>query len=324
MAKLAEPFLSPDIVLNELCNLCNKDCKKKDRVKFPTSESWEDFKKKSKSWSRIQIPIDDPLHNYGTLYSTIENLTEKDVEVYLKSEKCVAHSSCRVKFKTRLPRYEENFPVKGQSQNNSSIVPEAPLIDNQNQTVGPRIQRSHQSKHLCFVCNEVRPTDGNTYDQGGLFRCEWDTSRDTLLKSQEFHQLNPSNEFLKAAADRLQILLSGTSYDIFSVDVYYHHSCYRDFTRLKSVEAVKEDLHAQSKIDVLESFMLKLRIKVVRDKYAFLLSELLIDLKTISEEQGLPEPLFGNTRTLKRKIIERFPEEIDFFSSGKLFDCPCV
>ena len=142
MAKLAEPFLSPDIVLNELCNLCNKDCKKKDRVKFPTSESWEDFKKKSKSWSRIQIPIDDPLHNYGTLYSTIENLTEKDVEVYLKSEKCVAHSSCRVKFKTRLPRYEKNFPVKGQSQNNSSIVPEAPLIDNQNQTVGPRIQRS--------------------------------------------------------------------------------------------------------------------------------------------------------------------------------------
>ena len=80
---------------------------------------------------------------------------------------------------------------------------------------------------------------------------------------------------------------------------------------------------AQSRSDVLESFMLKLRIKVIRDKYAFLLSELLNDVKIMSEEQGLSEPLFGNTRTLKRKIVERFSGEIDF-SPEKIFDCSCV
>ena len=86
---------------------------------------------------------------------------------------------------------------------------------------------------------------------------------------------------------------------------------------MNSVGTTVEECDAQTKIEVFESFMLKLRINVVRDKYAYLLSELLMDIKMISEEQGLSEPLFGNTSTLKRKIIERFPDEIDFFPQGR-------
>ena len=119
------------------------------------------------------------------------------------------------------------------------------------------------------------------------------------------------------AAERLKILLSGTAYDVFAEDVYYHHSCYRKFTRLKSVKEIQEDTEAQSRSDVLESFMFKLRIKVIRDKFAYLLHELLNDVKLLSEEHGLSQPLFGDTYTLKRKIIERFPNEIDFFPQGK-------
>ena len=46
------------------------------------------------------------------------------------------------------------------------------------------------------------------------------------------------------------------------------------------------------------------------EKDAFLLSDLLEDIKRLSELSGLTEPLISNTRTLKRGIIDKFSDNI--------------
>ena len=67
----------------------------------------------------------------------------------------------------------------------------------------------------------------------------------------------------------------------------------------------------------MEGFLHKLRIKVIRDKCAYLLNEFLEDIKILSEENGLQEPVIKNTTTLKRKILEKYGDDISFFPKGK-------
>ena len=252
---MAQPFLNPNIVVNEVCFLCNQDCKRKERINYPTLKGWDAFKEKSKSWSKIEIPIDDLSYNYGTLYALVENLTEEDaIKDFIKTGKCITHSSCRINFRNRLPRYQEKFPEKTQQSDVPEVQPPDDKAQETSFEIGnPRSRRSHQAKYICFVCNEVRPIDGNQFDEGGLGRCEKDTSRDKLFESEDFHLHKPTTEYLRAAAQRLQILLSGTSYDIFSQDVYYHHSCYQDFMRMNSVGTTTEIVMRKPKLTCLKA-----------------------------------------------------------------------
>jgi len=40
---------------------------------------------------------------------------------------------------------------------------------------------------------------------------------------------NVPGDKYEGAAKRLELLLSGQSFDVFAVDVYYHRSCYLSF-----------------------------------------------------------------------------------------------
>ena len=52
-----------------------------------------------------------------------------------------------------------------------------------------------------------------------------------------------------------------------------------------------------------------LKKKIVHEKDTFLLSDLLEDIKRLSEVNGLREPIMSNTRTLKRRIIDNFSKD---------------
>ena len=58
--------------------------------------------------------------------------------------------------------------------------------------------------------------------------------------------------------------------------------------------------------DILEEFLLSLKKRVIHQKETFLISDLLDEIKRLSLENGLEDALRTNTRTLKRKIAERF------------------
>ena len=108
-----------------------------------------------------------------------------------------------------------------------------------------------------------------------------------------------------SAVRRLQILLGGESHDIFAADIYYHQSCYIKFA-IKDIRDSKSESHInQQKIDdVLEIFLQRIKIKIVRETSAFLLNELLKDISSLGKEKGLTEPPIANTRSLKRLIVE--------------------
>ena len=52
-------------------------------------------------------------------------------------------------------------------------------------------------------------------------------------------------------------------------------------------------------------------------KEAFLISDLLKDIKCLRQENSIEESIITITRTLKRKMIDTFPEEISLYPNGK-------
>ena len=60
-----------------------------------------------------------------------------------------------------------------------------------------------------------------------------------------------------------------------------------------------------------------LKKSIVHEKDAFLLSNLLEDTKRLSELNGLTEPIISITRTLKRRIIDKFSDSVSFYPKDK-------
>ena len=60
-----------------------------------------------------------------------------------------------------------------------------------------------------------------------------------------------------------------------------------------------------------------LKKRIVHEKDAFLGNDLLEDIKRLSELNGLMDPIISNTRTLKRRIIDKFSDGISFYLKDK-------
>ena len=120
-----------------------------------------------------------------------------------------------------------------------------------------------------------------------------------------------------SASRRLQLQLSGATHDIFAVDVFYHQSCYLKFVFSQNFQEALFNTTSEREQDTMQAFFLKVKSKVVREKCAYFLNELLNDIKILSEEQGLETPVINSTKSLKRQLISQFVEGISFFPSGK-------
>ncbi len=67
---------------------------------------------------------------------------------------------------------------------------------------------------------------------------------------------------------------------------------------------------------VLQTLFLNLTKKIIKEKCAFLLHELLQDISYANEEVGLDAPIISDTRSHRRKIEEEFGEHISFRSAS--------
>ena len=210
---MSEPFLSPNIVRNKPCFLSGKDCGKKQSVKYPTKDGWINFKDSALLWSVLSIPV-----------------TNEEIEEYV-SQQCTSHGNSRISFRNRLARYECDYLAKSGDETVVNVVDAEGNRDSNTDCTRRGIPRTQAPKNICFICNEARDVDSSKYSEGGLGRCEHDRSKETILTCQDFYKSNPTHDYYQAS-QRLHILLSGTSYAIFSQDVYYHHPCYRRFTKM--------------------------------------------------------------------------------------------
>lgn len=173
-----------------------------------------------------------------------------------------------------------------------------------------------KQKVICFICQEIRTVELKRYDEGGLARCSHIKSRDRISERAEVFLSMPDHKF-NEAAKRLKIMESGQSFDIFSIDIYYHQSCYVKFALKPVTEEEEADLESQQKKnEVMADFFKAVRIKILGKKEAFLLHAMLADIKSFSEEYNMP-PVIKHTVELKRQLIAEFSDEICFFPSGK-------
>ena len=115
----------------------------------------------------------------------------------------------------------------------------------------------------------IKSCDSNVYNEGGLGRCSTNNTRDRLLLKTDIYERDSNHRYF-LAAQRLRVLLSGASYDIIWKDVYYHQSCYLKYTHPKQSSTQDGSSTLEKENDVMEEFLYKLRIKVIRDKCAYL------------------------------------------------------
>ena len=100
--------------------------------------------------------------------------------------------------------------------------------------------------------------------------------------------------------------VSFEAHEFYAPDVCYHKSCYIKFALKKFSSLPEKDLDLLQE-NILDEYFLQIKKRIIYWHEAFLLSDLLEDMKVLCEENNLDEPVINNTRTLKRKIIERFP-----------------
>ena len=126
------------------------------------------------------------------------------------------------------------------------------------------------AKFFCFIYNTISEADGKPFNEEGLIR-----SYDKLQESMQ-NRNQGEDVSLDEAGERLDILLSRASYDIFAVDVFYHKLCYASFTCHKASSGLeKKTEESLKKQKVLEEFFSLTFKHILRDKEAYLLSDLL-------------------------------------------------
>ena len=94
------------------------------------------------------------------------------------------------------------------------------------------------------------------------------------------------NHPLYPAKERLNILLSGASKDVFAAEIRYHFSCYIDFIiRVKDTERDEPvDNNKEMHQLALNDFFVKIHRNIVRERNAYLLNEPLDDWLSFCED----------------------------------------
>ena len=252
-------------------------------------------------------------------YTFVKSRLDKR-ESHGSKEKIVVHSNCGTNFRTRVAIFQSRHGLWPAEPASAS---EVLGTDTENTHSSPvkhttrlKFENVRSLEKKCFVCKVKRAIDGNAYNEGGLQRCTRDDTASKLLARRNAFLYEKANRYY-VAAKRLDILLSGGAHDIFAADIFYHQSCYIKFVVKTYVPVSNEETERSKRDDVLELFMYKVKVKIVRDKEAYLLHELLNDVKCLSAEQELDVPAIEHTSTLKVYLSKMFPESIAFFPSSK-------
>ena len=171
-----------------------------------------------------------------------------------------AHASCRTK--TKIEWASSKYRVRHEGDGTESNQGEQIFHDNQG--VSRRsVSRYLTEKKLGFVCNSKRICDKKSYRQGGLGRCTEDKAAERMLNCKEEYLKDKDGKHF-AAANRLQMIISGECHDIFAADVYYHNSCYLNFAVTPIIQVENERIEENTS-DILKDCFCKIKIKIIRD-----------------------------------------------------------
>ena len=197
--------------------------------------------------------------------------------------------------------------MRREGNNNSSIQQNTePLQEKMRKSR----RSSSDSKRQCFLCLDIRSSDNNAYNEGGLGRCEMTKAQERLIDRSKYYIDNSTNRFHEAA-NRFNILRNGQSFDNFAIDIYYHKSCYIKFA-INSPAPSDKPLGCNVKdavSDVMNDFYRTIRIRIIKNKEAYLLHHLHSYLKMLCDEYGI-EPVYEHSVSLKRELLRQFRDDV--------------
>ena len=211
-----------------------------------------------------------------------------------------------------LEQYKRRYGEIMETDEHAS--PDIPSHDNSKKT-----RRSTSSylkvQRQCFIYNESRASDGNSYNNSGLSRCCEGSAAKNLEDTMNCY-LELPNHRMFSVANHLHMISSGQAHDIYAA-IYYYQSCYIKFA-LKPITSEKSSQPENISIskNLMDEFLLKLNRNILQLKSAYLLSDLLKDLIGMFEEQAIVPP-FTSVKELKRRLIDRFNDNIGFFTSRR-------
>ena len=176
MQALSNLFLSVNSKNEEasLCLLCNKSILENEKESAPTLQGWKSLIEKAKEWSIVDIPPDDNYYGFRFVYSKVK---EKDTPNGKR------HDMCRIIFGSKIAKYIRKYNVVDLPK--TEMIIDGPSFENMNNE-GTRVTRS-RSGHLksfdrrCVICQIIRSTESNPFNQGGLGRCQKRSSADHMI-----------------------------------------------------------------------------------------------------------------------------------------------
>ena len=247
-----------------------------------------------------RVCIDQPYIEFRQVKDRFEFI-DKNVGVRV-------HESCRTTFRNRIERKEKAV---------ASLPPRPPREPSPPPAEPRRLSREvTRPRKACFVCSS---NDGveKAYNEGGLGRCEKKSAKECLDEAKKSWLQKPDSVHYDAA-ERYNILAIVNN-DVFAADAYYHKQCYNSFVRIPTSNKFGDSDNNEIEEKVLEHFFRKVERKVIKDKDAYLLSELLEDCLEISEEFGLNEspPCLRHTYRMKDALMDRFGGKIEFSNVSK-------
>ena len=163
---------------------------------------------------------------------------------------------------------------------------------------------------MCFICNKAAENDHLLYADGGLARCSRDTAGKRLELQKDIYLGGDKEHTCYEASRRLDLLLKGNGSDIWAADIYTHKSCYLHYA-YPYEPAIRDEVDKAETL-TWKTFLYKIKQKILKEKCAFTLKDLLNDIISISEEMKLDEPVISNKRTLQRRLKEEFGNTIEF------------
>ena len=299
------PFLSVDRGDKGMCSLCNEHIKDNEVLSNLTEDGLHSLHALANRWVRIDKSLcSQP--PYTEFQSAAPRLSRASNDINI-------HENCRITFRNRLNRKEAQ---------SSKLLSSSSEYTHESSEAGAatsyRIRRgSPPKKQMCFVCNLVTKDDNKLYHNGGLGRCSEENAVGKIKCSMGFKIKDEENKY-HAAAKRLEVILSGPSYDVFALDLYYHKTCYAKFTYAYDKKHPTADEVEKDKLgsEVMDSFFHLFQRNVIKDEQAYLLTELIEDIKEMSEDNDIDDPPITKTFTLKKRLIERFGYSIDFHKFG--------
>ena len=133
------------------------------------------------------------------------------------------------------------------------------------------------------MCVAQKAADSKPYNEGGVGRCSEKGSKEKLTASMR--RKNKPEDDCQEAAHRLNLLLSGPAHDIFAVDVYYYKRCYTNFVCEKEVEGTTSGAEIPGRCEgVKEDFLRLISKKILQEKKAYFLTELIHDIAEVSSD----------------------------------------